>query len=124
MAKKLLTFGLVSLLLAGCAANFNNLTPQQVRHNDNNLYPLEVAVKSRQESLRWKTIQPYAVVGTDFYPMRPVPLMTNRWETLVPVPPGTNIVHYRYRFDFKYNAIPARREDSATSPTYTLKIAE
>ena len=124
MAKRLLTLGLLPLLLAGCAAHFNNLTPPQVRRNDNNLYPLEVAVRSRQESLRWKTIQPYAVVGTEFYPMRPVPLMTNRWETLVPIPPGTNIVHYRYKFGFKYNAISARREDSATSPTYTLKIAE
>lgn len=124
MAKRLLALGLLPLLFAGCAAHFNNLTPQQVRRNDNNLYPVEVALKSRQESLRWRTIQPSAVVGAEFYPMHPVPLMTNRWETLLPVPAGTNLVHYKFKFDFLYNAMPARREDSAMSPTYTLRITE
>ena len=36
------------------------------------------------------------------YPMRPVPMMQNRWEGTVPVPPGTNSVSYRFKFDYLY----------------------
>src|SRR5882762_3102661 len=60
---------LVLLLLAGgCATHF---------------YPVEVALDSRQQTLRWQTIQPQIVVGTEFYPMRLTQLMSNRWEGLV-----------------------------------------
>ena len=60
---------------------------------------------SRQQSLRWDTIKPQIVVGKDYYPMRPTPLMTNRWEGWVPVPAGANLIHYRYKFDFNYNTL-------------------
>ncbi len=124
MAKRLLPLWLAPLLLAGCAAHFVNLTPQQLAPNDNRLYPVEVAFKSRQQTLRWESIQPYVVVGTDFYPMRLTELMTNRWETLVPVPAGTNLIHYKFKFDYLYNAIPQPQAGSAASPTYTLRILE
>jgi hypothetical protein len=64
------------------------------------------------------------MVGTKFYPMRPTSLMTNRWEGLLPVPAGENLVHYRYKFDFKYNAMGPPQSDSAVSPQYTLRILE
>ncbi len=124
MTKRFLPFLLVPVLLAGCAAHFTNLTPQRVTRNANNLYPVEVAFNSRQQSLRWDSIQPYVVVETQPYPMRPVEMMRNRWETLIPAPLGTNILHYHFKFDYLYNAIPTPKPDSATSPTYTLKIAE
>lgn len=117
-------FALPILLLAGCATNFTNLTPLHQERNANNLYPVEVALASRQQTLRWDSIQPQIVVGNDFYPMRPTLLMTNRWEGLVPVPLGTNIVHYRYKFDFNYNAMGKPKPDSALSPEYTLRILE
>jgi hypothetical protein len=56
--------------------------------------------------------------------MRPVLMMTNRWEGLLPVPPGTSTVHYRYKFDFKYNAMGPAKSDSFRSSEYTLKIVE
>ena len=56
--------------------------------------------------------------------MRPTQLMTNRWEGLVPVPAGTNIVHYRYKFDFNYNAMGNPKSDSALSREYTLRIID
>src|SRR2546425_11007637 len=93
------------LLVSGCATTFTNLTPQRQPRNANNLYPVEVALDSRQQTLRWDSIKPHIVVGREFYPMRPTLLMTNRWEGLVPVPPGTNLVHYRYKFNFDYNAL-------------------
>jgi len=122
MRKKLLAFLLAPILLAGCAT-FTNLTPERQVRNANNLYPVEVAFNSRQQSLRWDSIEPFINVGTEYYPMRPTLLMKNRWEGLVPVPPGVNTIHYRYKFDFKYNAVgKPPQSDSVISREYTLQI--
>ena len=112
------------LLISGCQATFTNLTPQHQERNANNLYPVEVSLNSRQQTLLWSSIKPQIVVGTEFYPMRPTRLMTNRWEGLVPVPAGTNLVHYRYKFDYNYNAMGQPQSDSALSSQYTLRILE
>jgi len=124
MRKKALTLLIVPMLLAGCRATFTNLTPEQQSRNTNNLYTVEVALDSRQQTMRWDSIKPQIVVGSDFYPMRPTLLMTNRWEGLVPVPHNTNLVHYRYKFDYNYNAMGKPKPDSALSPEYTLRILE
>jgi len=112
------------LLLSGCATTFTNLTPQHQERNANNLYPVEVALDSRQQTLRWDSIHPQIVVGTEFYSMRPTKMMANRWEGLLPVPAGTNIIHYRYKFDFTYNAMGQPKSDSALSGEYTLRILD
>ena len=124
MFKKILPLLVVPLLMGGCSATLTNLTPTQQVRNANNLYPVEVALTSRQQTMRWNTIQPQIVVGTEFYPMHATPLMTNRWEGLIPVPANVNIVHYRYKFDFMNNAFGAPQPDSATSQEYTLRILE
>jgi hypothetical protein len=124
MLKKFFTILLLPLLVAGCTSTFTNLTPQTQTRNTNNLYPVEVAMTSRQQTLRWDSIKPQIVVGDQFYPMRPTVLMTNRWEGFVPVPPGTGIVHYRYKFDYRYNAMGAPGADSAMSPEYTLRVLD
>ena len=124
MLKKLLPLSLLALLAVGCRATFTNLTPQTQFRNANNLYPVEVALDTRQATLRWDTINPQILVGTEFYKMRPTLLMTNRWEGFVPVSAGTNIVHYRYKFDFDYNSFGKAKPDSAMSPEYTLRILE
>ncbi len=102
MWKKILPV-LSVLLLTGCAATFTRLTPLQQPRNPNNLYPVEVAFNSQQQSLRWDSIQPYVLVNGELYPLRPVALMQNRWEGFVPVPQGANSVEYRFKFDYKYN---------------------
>ena len=56
--------------------------------------------------------------------MKPVRMMTNRWEGLVPVRPSVNVIRYRYKAEFEYNAFGAPRTDSALSKEYTLKIVE
>jgi len=124
MWKKALPFLLAPCLLAGCAATFTNLSSQRQVRNPNSLYPVEVALNTRQQSLRWESIQPFVVVGTESYPMRRTLLMKNRWEGLVPVPPRTNVVYYRYKFDFQYNAFGKPKTDSAASPEYKLMILE
>lgn len=125
MLKKIFPALLLPLLLTGCATTFSNLTPQTQPRNANHLYPVEVAFNSRQQSLRWETIQPFVNVGTEFLPMRPTLLMSNRWEALVPVPAGEKLIHYRYKFDFRYNAVGhSPQPDSAMSPQYTLRITD
>ncbi len=124
MSKKSLPLLSLSLLLAGCATQLTNLTPQQQVRNANNAYPVEVAFNSRQQTIRWQSIQPKVVVGTTFYDLRPTPFMTNRWEGLIPVPPGEKIVHYHYKFDFRYNRMGKPGNDNAVSRQYTLRILE
>ena len=124
MLKKSLPLLLLSLLLAGCATQLTNLTPLQQVRNDNNLYPVEVAFNTRQQTLRWQTIEPKIIVGSESYEMRPTPLMTNRWEGLIPVPPETRVVRYRYRFDYQYNRMGNPGMDNSISPEYTLRIID
>jgi len=124
MLKKLWILACAPLMLAGCTATFTNLTPSVRPRNTNNLYQVEVALSSRQQTMRWETIKPQIVVGNDYYPMRPTPLMTNRWEGLVPVPANVNQIHYRYKFDYQYNAIGTPRSDSALSSDYSLEVKD
>ena len=56
--------------------------------------------------------------------MRPTPLMTNRWEGLIPVPPGTSEIRYRYKLDFDYNRMGKPGADTALSREYTLHIIQ
>ncbi|MCX6884255.1 MAG: hypothetical protein NTX27_04355 [Verrucomicrobia bacterium] len=124
MLKKLVSLIALPLLLSGCATTLTNLTPQRQERNPNNLYPVEVAISTRQQTMRWESIHPKIVVGTDFYPMRPTQLMTNRWEGFVPVPAGTSLIRYRYKFDFDYNAFGKPKQDSLLSPEYTIRILQ
>jgi len=124
MSKKMLPLLLAPLLLAGCRATLTNLTPQTRIRNPDNVYQVEVAFASDQQTLRWDSIKPQVMVGNNFYPMRSTPLMTNRWEALIPVPSTASTVQYRYKFDFNYNAMGAPRSDSALSSEYTLKIID
>jgi hypothetical protein len=50
--------------------------------------------------------------------------MTNRWEALIPVPAGQNLIHYRFKFDYMVNRIPTPKPDSKLSQEYTLQIDE
>jgi hypothetical protein len=111
-------------LLAGCTGTLTNLSPNyQVRRADG-LYPVAVAFDSRQGTLRWDTIKPSVLVDGNLYPMRPTPLMTNRWEALVPVAPGVKQVEYRYKLEWQYNAIPAPLKDSQLSKKQVLHILD
>ena len=124
MFKKSLPVLLLSLLLAGCASQLTNLTPQLRHRNPNNQYLVEVSFNTRQETVRWQSIRPQIVVGSEVYSMRPTLLMTNRWEGLVPVPRGTSQVRYHYKFDFQFNQMGKPGSDTALSPEYTLRILE
>jgi hypothetical protein len=125
MLKKFVPVLLVAMMLAGCATTtVTNLTPRQQARNESNVYPVEVALASNQQTMRWGSIAPQIIVGTEAYPMRQTSLMTNRWEGLIPVPPGVNQVTYRYRFDYDVNAFGKPKGEVKISPEYTLKILQ
>jgi len=124
MLKKFLPVLLLPLLLAGCAARVTNLTPLQQMRNANNLYPVEAAMDSRQQTLRWQSVQPQILVGSEICQMRATPLMSNRWEGLIPVPAGASSVEYRYKIDYQYNRMGAPGHNTVLSKKYLLKITD
>ena len=124
MFKKFLLLSL-PLIMVGCASSkFTNLTPTRQPRTPDNSYPVEVQLNTRQQTLRWHTIKPYVLVNGDLLPMRPTPLMKNRWEGFVPASPGASKVEYRYKFEYEYNTFGPGGHDSALSPKYELKILE
>ena len=113
------------LLLAGCTSTFTRVTPLQQPRNANNLYPVEVIFTSNQQALRWESLKPFVLVNGDLYPLRPVPVVPNRWEGFVPVPPTANSVTYRFKFEYLYNNVGTEpKPSSAFSPQYNLKIVD
>lgn len=124
MLKNVLSLSVLVLLLTGCAGKFTNLTPRQQTRNANGLYPVEVAFDSRQQTLQWNSIHPQILVGNEVYPMKPTLLLTNRWEGLVPVPPGVSNLKYRYKLEFLQNEFGPQKQNSSSSESYTLHIVE
>ena len=124
MLKKILPLALLAALLTGCNATFTNLTPTRQVRNETGYYPVEVAFNTRQSTIRWDTIEPQILVGTNRFSMRPTQLMKNRWEGLVPVPEDGNLVYYRYRFDFEFNDFGGPKRDNALSQEYRLQVLD
>ena len=123
--KKFLPLVLFPLLLAGCGTTaIVNLTPSRLPRKDNGQYPFGVEWSSRQQSLIKDSIKAYVVIGLDQYPMQRTPLLTNRWETLVPIAADKDSVLYHYKFDYEYQGFPARQQDSKLSKMYQLLILE
>lgn len=113
------------LLLAGCTSTFTRVTPLEQPRNANNLYPVEVIFTSNEQAMRKESLKPFVLVNGDLYPLRPVPVVPNRWEGFVPVPPATNAVTYRFKFDYLYNNVGTEpKPSSAFSPMYNLKIVD
>lgn len=118
---------LPALLLTGCSTTttFTRMTPSEQPRNANNLYPVEVGFDSRQQSLRWDSIQPCVLVDGQTFPLRQVPMVQNRWEGLIPVSPTKDSVEYRFKFDYLYNTFGNEpQKDSAWSSNYKLKIID
>jgi hypothetical protein len=123
MKKKTLALLLLPLALAGCSS-ITNLTPSRLTRNETGLYRVEAAWDTREQAIRAETIKPLVMVGFETYEMRPELVVSNRWETFVPLPSDQSLLHYRFKFDFVRNAISAPVEDSKLSPEYTLQIVD
>jgi hypothetical protein len=121
---RFLALFVVALLLSGCKTTVTNLTPAQAPRNTNGLYLFEVALDTSEQVLRKETIKPYVQMGEELYPMKPAPVLKNRWETLVPIAADKQVVNYRYKFDYEYNSIPKRGQGSKLSAPYQLEILQ
>jgi len=124
MLKKILPALAVAVLLTGCTGTFTNLSATRQPRNANQLYPVGVAFHSRQQTLRWDSIKPFALVGDQAYPLTKTPLAENRWEGFIPAPAGAKEIEYRYKFEFEYNAFGPPQTDSAASPVYKLQLLD
>ena len=112
-----------SLTLTGCMYHkITNLTPGALPRNSSGFYPVEIIWESNQSSVRHETVQPQVMIGTNSFPMKNTPKMTNRWETLVPVPSPAPELRYRIKVNWKYNAIPAPVGNSQLSEEFRLLI--
>lgn len=113
------------LLFAGCVStSTSNLTSSQQPRNPSGLYPVEAVWESNQQSVIKDSIKPLVVVGLETYPMKPTPLITNRWEALVPVPADQDVLFYHFKFDYQYQGFPERRSGSIMSREYRLEIVD
>ncbi len=124
MWKKTLILLPALLLLAGCATTITNISAQRQLRNANGLYPVEVTYDSRQQALRWDTIQVSIIVGKETYPMRRVKLLNNRWEGLISVPAGVKTVSYHYKFDYQVTDFGKLSKGTASSKSYQLLILD
>ena len=123
--KRFLPLLLLPLLMAGCATTtVTNLTPSRLPRKDNGQYSFAVELASRQQNLIKDSIKAYVIVGLEQYPMQRTQMLTNQWETLVPVPADKQIVTYRYKFDYEYQGFPARHLDSKLSKYYQLYLLD
>ncbi len=119
---KSLLFVLPCLLIGCTTTPITNLTPSRLPRKDNGQYPFAVEWNSYQQSLIKDSIKAYVIVGLDQYPMQRTPMLTNRWETLVPVPADREVVTYRYKFDYEYRGFPTHELNSKLSKYYQLFI--
>ncbi len=115
---------LLGTMLVGCKTTFTNLTPSKQPRNPTGMYPVEVEWDSTQSTIRVDSIKALAEVDLNTYPMRPTLGISNRWETVIPVPAGKNTVFYRFKVDYDYNRFGRPGQDSVRSASYRLDIVD
>ncbi len=112
-------------LLAGCTTStITNLTPRELPWSQTGLYPVEAMFHSNQRTLDAASMKPIVIFNNQAYPMRQTQLTEGRWETLVPIPDGTRVINYHFKFDYEYSAVLMRGADSKLSPPFQLQIVD
>ncbi|HTI70768.1 MAG TPA: hypothetical protein VMF06_12435 [Candidatus Limnocylindria bacterium] len=128
--KEVLAASLVAatVLIAGCSnlsttqVSNTNLTPRQVPANPNSIYLFETTFDSIRRGVDPSSVKVWVMVDTQLYPMARVPNTANRFEALVPLPPGRTNIPYKYKFEFAYPGVGTRLVNSDLSPEYRLVI--
>ena len=115
----------VLLLGVGCThSRITNLTPANLPRNTTGFYPVEMIWENNTHTLRHESVKPMVMVGTQVYPMKRTPLVTNRWETLVPVSAEASELRYRIKVNWEYNAVPVPDANSQRSEEFLLRISD
>lgn len=123
MTKQFLALSLLLALLTGCVTNtVTQLTPTTQPRNPTGQYRVEFQWDSSQQTVRWDTIKPHAVVDLDTYEMKQVLRTTNRWETFIPIPASKNQVIYQFKVDYEVTQFGKPLLTSKLSPLYKMVI--
>ena len=122
MMKKILMLLALPAVLAGCTSSITNLTPSRLPRNSDGTYRIEAGWSTREHAIREESVTPLVMVGTEFYPMTPEKVVTDRWEAFVPVSASQQLLHYRFKFDFVRDTISTPQPDSRLSQVYSLEI--
>lgn len=123
MTKQFLALSLLLALLTGCVTNtVTQLTPTTQPRNPTGQYRVEFQWDSSQQTVRWDTIKPHAVVDLDTYEMKQVLRTTNRWEAFIPIPASKNQVIYQFKVDYEVTQFGKPRLTSKLSSLYKMVI--
>ena len=114
------------IVLGGCASSrVTNLTTTRQVRNASGVYPIEFAWDTSDQTVIEGSLKPVAIVnGRDFYSMRPSLGISNRWETVVPVPASEDHVIFRFKVDYLYRAFGPAQKSSKLSQDYRLNIID
>ena len=111
------------LFVASCSTtSITNLTPSLMDRNPTGQYMVEMEVDTSQQTLIPTSVNPMVIVGFEAYPMRPTKRTVNRWEGLVPIPPGKSEIAYHFKVDYEYKRFGKPGKGSLMSPEYKLAI--
>jgi hypothetical protein len=83
-----------------------------------------MSLDTRQHAIRNDSIRAYVLVGGRTYPMQPTFMLSNRWETLVPISGDREYVNYQYKVNYDYNCIPHPNPGSKLSEPFHLQILD
>jgi hypothetical protein len=120
--KKFFGLLMLSVLLTGCTT-ITNLTPTHYARDPSGYYRVEAAWSSQRQVIRPDSFKPLVVVGGfEHYPMKPVPVVADRWEAYIPIPADKDLIIYHYKFDFMENAFGGPHPDSMMSRDFELRI--
>jgi hypothetical protein len=112
---------LLTLLGMGCTGSMNtNLTPRSLPAAPDSHYLFETSFETRRRAVDPASVKAWVLLDLTLYPMQRVPNTENRFEALVPLPPGRNNVPYRYKFEFAYPGTLSKLVNSTSSQEYSL----
>ena len=88
------------------------------------MYPIEFVWDSNQQSIIPGSIKPFVMIGYDFYPMRPSLGISNRWETVIPVPAEKTSIIYQFKVEYQYRDFGKPQKSSRLTASYRLEIMD
>jgi hypothetical protein len=111
--------------IAGCTGSKNvNLTPRRLPATASSTYLFETTFDTRRRGADPESVIAWVDVDATLYPMNRVPNTVNRFEAMVPLPPGKTYVPYKYKFEFAYPGVRDRQRNSTWSPEYRLIVPQ
>ncbi len=119
-----------ALMLAGCAeisttkASNTNLTPRTIPADAGSNYLFETTFDSIRRNVDPASVKAWVMIEAQLYPMSRVPNTLNRFEALVPLPPGKSYLVYRYKFEFGYPGLGTKEVNSDWSPEYRMVVPQ